>query len=218
VAGFPDGLTAENHLDLQGRERYVWVRRGLLCCIALLPLFALSDMFGQHPATTSANSLAASLSVTAPTRLRSGLIFQVKVRVQAHRTIKKLQLDFDESWWESMSVNSTVPEPEEETSKNGQVQLTYGKLEAGEAFVSRIYFQVNPTNVGKRRENVTVAEGEPIVLVQDGRPIPRNMRRERITLADIQEEARQSQIASIADLRWAILENDGQISCIPRVV
>lgn len=61
-----------------------------------------------------------------------------------------------------------------------------------------------------------IAEGEPIILVYDGQPIPRNMRRERITLADIQEQARQAQIVSIADLQWAILENDGQISCIPR--
>ncbi|HEX3433345.1 MAG TPA: YetF domain-containing protein [Solirubrobacteraceae bacterium] len=61
-----------------------------------------------------------------------------------------------------------------------------------------------------------VTEGEPIVLVQDGRKIERNMRRERITTEDIEEEARQSQITSIADLRWAILERDGQISCIPR--
>jgi uncharacterized membrane protein YcaP (DUF421 family) len=61
-----------------------------------------------------------------------------------------------------------------------------------------------------------ITEGEPIVLVQDGRPIERNMRRERITLKDIQEEARQSQITSVADLRWAILEDDGKISCISR--
>jgi uncharacterized membrane protein YcaP (DUF421 family) len=61
-----------------------------------------------------------------------------------------------------------------------------------------------------------VSEGEPVVLVQEGKPIERNMRRERITLADIEEEARQKQITSIADLRWAILENDGRISCIPR--
>jgi uncharacterized membrane protein YcaP (DUF421 family) len=61
-----------------------------------------------------------------------------------------------------------------------------------------------------------VTEGEPLVLVQDGRPIERNMRRERITLHDIEEEARQSQITSIADLRWAILENGGRISCISR--
>jgi uncharacterized membrane protein YcaP (DUF421 family) len=61
-----------------------------------------------------------------------------------------------------------------------------------------------------------VTEGEPIVLVQDGRPIERNMRRERITLQDIQEQARQSQITSVADLRWAILEDDGNISCVSR--
>jgi uncharacterized membrane protein YcaP (DUF421 family) len=61
-----------------------------------------------------------------------------------------------------------------------------------------------------------ITEGEPIVLVQDGKPIERNLRRERITLGDIQEQARRVQIASIADLQWAILENDGQISCLPR--
>src|SRR5436309_5642155 len=41
-----------------------------------------------------------------------------------------------------------------------------------------------------------VMEGEPIVLLRDGLPIESNMRRERITLADIEEEARSSQIAS----------------------
>jgi uncharacterized membrane protein YcaP (DUF421 family) len=61
-----------------------------------------------------------------------------------------------------------------------------------------------------------VTEGEPIVLLHDGRPIERNMRRERITLEDIQQEARQAQISSLEDLRWAILEDDGRISCIPR--
>jgi len=59
-------------------------------------------------------------------------------------------------------------------------------------------------------------EGEPIVLVQDGRPIERNLRRERITVGDVEQEARAAQIASLADLEWAILENDGHISCIPR--
>ena len=61
-----------------------------------------------------------------------------------------------------------------------------------------------------------VTEGEPIVLVEDGRAIERNMRRERITVEDIEEEARKSQILSVAELRWAILERDGHISCIPR--
>jgi uncharacterized membrane protein YcaP (DUF421 family) len=60
------------------------------------------------------------------------------------------------------------------------------------------------------------SQGEPIVLVRDGRPIERNMRRERITLGDIQEQMRQSQLMSLDELEWAILEDDGKISCIPR--
>jgi uncharacterized membrane protein YcaP (DUF421 family) len=66
-----------------------------------------------------------------------------------------------------------------------------------------------------RRAKVLTA-GEPIVLVQEGRPIERNLRRERITLEDVQEEARRSQLTSLAELQWAILEDDGHISCIPR--
>jgi uncharacterized membrane protein YcaP (DUF421 family) len=61
-----------------------------------------------------------------------------------------------------------------------------------------------------------VTEGEPIVLVQNGRLIERNMRRERITREDIEQEARQQQITLLSDLRWAILEDDGKISCISR--
>jgi uncharacterized membrane protein YcaP (DUF421 family) len=59
-----------------------------------------------------------------------------------------------------------------------------------------------------------VTEGQPIVLVQDGEVIERNLRRERLTRGDIEEEARQQQIASLADVRWAILEKAGSITFI----
>lgn len=61
-----------------------------------------------------------------------------------------------------------------------------------------------------------VTEGEPIILVQDGKVIERNLRRERLTHADVEEEARQQQISSLSDIRWAILERDGRISVIPK--
>ena len=61
-----------------------------------------------------------------------------------------------------------------------------------------------------------ITEGNPVVLVQDGRVIERNLRRERIAIEDIQEEARSAQIASLSELQWAILEDNGRISCIPR--
>jgi uncharacterized membrane protein YcaP (DUF421 family) len=61
-----------------------------------------------------------------------------------------------------------------------------------------------------------VTEGEPIVLVQDGEIIERNLRRERLTHGDLEEEARRQQVASVGDIRWAILEKEGTISVIPK--
>jgi uncharacterized membrane protein YcaP (DUF421 family) len=57
-------------------------------------------------------------------------------------------------------------------------------------------------------------QGEPIVLVQNGQLIDRNMRRERLTLDDLAEKARLNEIASIDQIRWAVLETNGNISFI----
>ena len=59
-------------------------------------------------------------------------------------------------------------------------------------------------------------EGEPIVIIQDGNVLEKNLRRERLTLNEVQEEARLSQIASLSDVRWAVLETNGKISFIPK--
>jgi len=61
-----------------------------------------------------------------------------------------------------------------------------------------------------------VLDGEPIVLVEDGRPVERNLRRERLTVEELEAEGRQQQVTSIADMRWALLETSGQISVIPK--
>lgn len=60
-----------------------------------------------------------------------------------------------------------------------------------------------------------VLDGEPLVLVQDGEVIERNLRRERITTAELLAEARLQQIASLASVRFAVLETNGAISFIP---
>jgi uncharacterized membrane protein YcaP (DUF421 family) len=59
-------------------------------------------------------------------------------------------------------------------------------------------------------------EGEPVVLVEDGRLLERNMKRERITREDIEATARKQQVLSLDDIRWAVLETTGEISIIPR--
>jgi uncharacterized membrane protein YcaP (DUF421 family) len=59
-------------------------------------------------------------------------------------------------------------------------------------------------------------DGEPIVVVRDGKPIDRNLRRERVTLDDLTSAMRQQNIAHIDDVRWAVMETSGAISFIKR--
>jgi uncharacterized membrane protein YcaP (DUF421 family) len=59
-------------------------------------------------------------------------------------------------------------------------------------------------------------EGEPVIVLEDGKPIERNLRRNRITIEELSAEARLQQFASLDDLRWAVLETSGRISFIPR--
>lgn len=61
-----------------------------------------------------------------------------------------------------------------------------------------------------------VLEGEPLVVVVDGEVVERNLARERLTIDDIQEEARINGIASLSEVRWAVLETTGRISFISR--
>jgi uncharacterized membrane protein YcaP (DUF421 family) len=61
-----------------------------------------------------------------------------------------------------------------------------------------------------------VLEGEPMVLIEDGRVVERNLARERLTRDELLERARQNQIWSLDDVRLAVLETSGQISFIPK--
>jgi uncharacterized membrane protein YcaP (DUF421 family) len=61
-----------------------------------------------------------------------------------------------------------------------------------------------------------VLEGEPLVLVDHGEIVQRNLRRERMTEEEVAEEARQQQIGSLDDVAWAIVESNGTISFIKK--
>jgi uncharacterized membrane protein YcaP (DUF421 family) len=61
-----------------------------------------------------------------------------------------------------------------------------------------------------------ILEGEPLIVVEDGKPIIRNLRRERLAVEEIAAEARQQGIASLDDVQWAVLETSGQISFIQK--
>lgn len=62
-----------------------------------------------------------------------------------------------------------------------------------------------------------VVEGEPVILVEDGKPIERNMKHERLTVDEVMEQARLQQgVESLSDVKWAVLETSGSISIVPK--
>jgi uncharacterized membrane protein YcaP (DUF421 family) len=59
-------------------------------------------------------------------------------------------------------------------------------------------------------------DGEPIVMVMDGKVIESNLRRERMTREELEAATRLQQVASLDDVRLAVLETGGQLSVIPK--
>lgn len=59
-------------------------------------------------------------------------------------------------------------------------------------------------------------EGEPRVIVRDGEVLGANLRRSRLTRAEIDSEMRLAGIGKLTDVAWAILEPRGKISFIQR--
>jgi uncharacterized membrane protein YcaP (DUF421 family) len=82
---------------------------------------------------------------------------------------------------------------------------TIGALQVGVSYMSFRFPRVRP-----------VIDGEPVVIVQDGKLIDKNLRRERLTKDDVSEAARLEQIASLDEVAWAVLERNGQISFIEK--
>jgi uncharacterized membrane protein YcaP (DUF421 family) len=75
--------------------------------------------------------------------------------------------------------------------------------------------QVATAYLGFRWRTLRVLlEGGPVILVDNGQVIEKNLRRHRLTTADVAEEMRLQQIMSFTDLRWAILEANGKMSFI----
>ncbi|MBA2476796.1 MAG: DUF421 domain-containing protein [Actinobacteria bacterium] len=61
-----------------------------------------------------------------------------------------------------------------------------------------------------------ILDGEPVIVIEDGRLIEGNLRRERMTAGEVAAAARQEGIGSLDDVRWGVLETSGRISFIAK--
>src|SRR4051812_1216139 len=66
----------------------------------------------------------------------------------------------------------------------------------------------------KSRRAQTLVEGAPLILVQDGKPIEKNLRSERLNVDDIAEEMRGQGIETLDEVKWCVLETSGTMSFV----
>ena len=167
MADAPDLLSLRRHRDLVGREKRPAVRWVLLSLLGLFCLAGLLNAFGQRPGTDDGDSDAATLSVYSPPRLRSGLIFESRFRINAHQDIKDATLVLDPGWLEGMTLNTVEPSPIGESSRDGRLALDLGHIPSGGEHLFFLQFQVNPTNVGHRSQDVQLYDGDELLLTID---------------------------------------------------
>ncbi len=103
----------------------------------------------------------------APSRLRSGLFYESRFTIEAHRELRNATLVLDPGWLEGMTLNTLEPSPIGEASRDGRIALELGRVPAGALHRFFLHFQVNPTNIGYREQDVELHDGETPILHLD---------------------------------------------------
>ncbi len=163
----PQGLTLKHHRDLVDREARPVVRRVLVGLLAAVLVLALFNLFGQKVDSSSAETSAARLDVSAPTKVRGGIFFQARFRVAAVEEIENATLVLDSDWLEDITLNTVEPSPVGEASRDGRIALELGRIPAGDEHLLYLHFQVNPTALGARSQDVDLYDGERLLLSID---------------------------------------------------
>jgi hypothetical protein len=162
VADVPDQLILKVARDREGK-RDVKVRRIMVAALVVFLGLGLFNLFGQRPATTTAEADAATLEVYAPKRVRGGLFYEARFSIEAQREVEQATLVLDSGWAEGITINTVEPSPLGAASRDGKLVYELGRIPAGEKHVFFMQLQVNPTNVGHRSQDVQLFDGDDLL-------------------------------------------------------
>ncbi len=163
----PQGLTLKHHRDLADREARPVARWFLVALLALVLVLALFNLYGQRVEVTSADSSAARFEVSSPTKLRGGIFFQARFTVEAIEEIRNATIVLEPGWLEDITLNTLAPAPIGEASRDGRIALELGRVPPGDEHRLYLHFQVNPTAVGRRSQDVELYDGDELLLSLD---------------------------------------------------
>jgi hypothetical protein len=159
----PDQLTLRRNRDREGKRELPWRRAGVVLVVTFLAA-GLLNLFGQRPKTSVAGVEQASLKVYAPEHVRAGLYYEARFTIHALQELKDASLVLSSGWLEGITLNTVEPSPVGESSRDGSPAFQLGHIPAGDKYILFLHFQVNPTNVGRREQNVELYDGERRLL------------------------------------------------------
>jgi hypothetical protein len=159
ASDIPDQLTLKRNRDVESSRDLV-IRRAGVAFVCVLLLLGLLNVFGQRPGTTSAETPGAKLKVYAPERVRGGLFYEARFTIEAIRELKDAQIVLDPGWAEGITINTIVPGPIGEASRDGRIVFDLGHVPRGDTHLLFLQLQVNPTNVGRRSQDVWLYDGD----------------------------------------------------------
>jgi hypothetical protein len=158
ITELPDHLDRSGHVDLHGRNIEPWFRRaGLLVLLGICAL-GLANVFGQHTHVLSADSSAAKLTVETPGAARGGLIYQSIFTIEAHEDLSEPTLHLEHGWFDGLTINTVQPDAVEWGQREERNTLKLPAIAPGEKFVLRLQYQVNPTVLGRRSQDVVLMD------------------------------------------------------------
>ena len=166
MADPPQFLTLKGNRDRTERVELV-LRRVFFGLLILFIVVGALNVFGQRPKDSFAAVPQANLHVFAPTALRGGLYYEGRFTIDAEQDIGKATLVLDSGWTEQMQINTIEPAPLGESSRDGKLALDFGHVPAGEKLVVWMQFQVNPTNVGRRSQDVALYDDTTLLATVD---------------------------------------------------
>ena len=166
MADIPDQLTLARNRDRESR-RDLQARRVLVALLTVFIALGLLNVFGQRPERSSASIAQGELEVYAPSRIRAGLYYMARFTIRADEEIEEATLVLDPGWTEGITINTVEPSPIGEASDDGRLVFELGRVPQGQKHVFFLHLQVNPTNVGRRSQDVELRDGETTLATID---------------------------------------------------
>lgn len=134
------------------------------------------------------------------------IIVIIAMRIMGKRQIGQLQ-PFELAVAIMISELASVP------MQNTGIPLVNGIIPILTMLAAQILISFISLKSSKARDIIC---GNPSVLISGGKIIEQEFRRELYTLSDLLEQLRSKDIYNIADVEYAILETNGQLSVIPK--